>query len=103
MSNKKQDYPPQMKKFIETFKDRFNEQGQTCCDYHECRSMLLANQVQIFTMPDLKVKVFCHEHLLATLFRYDKLAFEKIVKDNYEGKQVNETKNYFESMYGHLF
>lgn len=96
---KNKDYPPQAKIFLDSLEDRFDMNKQTHCDYCNCKTKLFANQIQVFTMPDLEMKIFCFEHLLATLFVYDKVKFEELVDANYKFPLRGATKLYFEQKY----
>lgn len=95
----KEEYPPEVKSFLEGFENRFDSENKTCCDYHDCKERLSPLQVQFFMMPNLEVKVFCFQHLLASLYRFDKEKFIKIVNKSYPPIQRGAIKMYFEMNY----
>lgn len=88
------------KKFTEEFEKRFDSNMTTCCEYHECPTRLSPNQVQIFTMPNMEIKVFCIEHLLATLFRLDPKTFEQVLNLSYKPPLRGATRVFIQDKYG---
>lgn len=96
---KKEEVPPQWKAFLKSFKNRFDANKETNCDYHNCKTRLNPRQIQVFTHPNLEPKIYCFEHLLATLFRYDKEKSEEIINKHYQPPLRASTKMYFEQKY----
>ncbi len=91
--------PVEWRDFLQNFEARFDKKKQTGCDYHKCDQRLFANQIQIFTMPDGSPKIFCFEHLLATLMRFDKQKFEQIIDTRYPKHERGAIKMYFQERY----
>ena len=96
---KKEEIPTPWKKFLKDFNKRFDAKKETNCDYHNCKARLNPKQIQVFTHPNLEPKIYCFEHLLATLFRYDKEKFEEIINANYLPPIREAQKMYFEQKY----
>ena len=96
---KKEQLPKEMQDFLRNFEKRFDKDKLTNCDHHNCKQRLSPKQIQVFTMPDLQVKVFCFEHLLDTLYRLDKEKFEQIVNESYKQPLRGTVKMYHELKY----
>lgn len=100
-NGKKENLTPQMKLFFEGFEERFNNPDKrTCCDWNGCNQRLLAKEIQVFAFPNSSIKIFCSEHLMATTFKHDKVAFEKVVNEQYLPKDQDRIRRYFKEEYG---
>lgn len=97
-----QKFKESYKDFLDNFESRFDKNKTTHCDYHTCNERVHITKFQVFTMPNMEIKVFCFEHLLATLFRFDKVKFNYIVNRSYPKTKRGAIKLYFENNYKRL-